>query len=133
MDDMRAVAETLAGAVERALPGWVRARGGGDDVVAHVLALVLPDLRAALSRDVDEPGPSPLAIVRRAVGPVTEALAAAGVERPRRDPEQERLFPDDPYDIVPASFGDLSPEAGDAGIAWGAARAYTHLERRRAQ
>lgn len=138
MDESAAIAEIaarLGDEVERALPGWVRAKLGdlpADDTVAVVRALVVEDLRAALARDVDEPGPSPLAIVRRAVGPVSAALRRAEVEAVHRDPQQAALFPDDPYDIVPASFADLSPEAGEAGMLWGAARAHVHLRRRRA-
>ena len=139
MADLEAIAGRLATEVERALGPWVRRRLDGLDpadvehVVAAVERVVLPDLRAALERDVDTPGPSPLAIVRRAVGPVTEALRAAGAQPLARDRQQVELFPDDVYDVVPASFADLSPAAGEAGIAWGAARAFVHLERRRSE
>lgn len=130
-----AIALALHREVALALPGWVEAHLApvGVDaapVIAMVEALVLEDLRTALLRDVDTPGPNPLAIVRRGVGPVSEALRRAGVEPVRRDPQQTSLFPDDVYDLSPASFADLSAAAGEAAIVWGAARAHTHLSRR---
>lgn len=92
---------------------------------------VVPALRELLSTDVDGQWTSPLAIVRRATAPVTEVLQAAGVPEVERDPQAERLFPDDRYDLVPAAFADLDPAVHDAGLVWGAAKAYVILARRR--
>ena len=138
------VGADLAAAVERELPGWV-ARVLADhagsvrlddavvvDTAAAVLAAVVAPLRSSLTRDVDRPGPSPLAVVRAGVGPVNAALAAAGVAPRRRDDHQVALFPDDLYDVVPASFAELGAEAGALAVEWGAVRAYVHLARRRA-
>jgi hypothetical protein len=132
----------LADAVAAALPGWVarvlrlRAPEVGDDVVTAVTgeveADVLGDLRALLARDVDEQRQSPLAIVRRGAATVAGALDALGVPPATRDDQQRSLFPDDTHDIVPASFADLSEEAGEAGIAWGAAKAFVSRRRHRA-
>ena len=131
----------LAEAVAAALPGWVtrtlrsRAPDVGDDVVAVVTAEVeadvLGDLRALLARDVDDQRQSPLAVVRRAAETVGGALDGLGVPRPTRDDQQRALFPDDVHDVVPASFADLSEEAGQAGITWGAAKAFVHRQRHR--
>ena len=131
----------LADAVAAALPRWVartlrsRLPGVGDDVVAAVAAEaeadVVADLRALLARDVDEQRQSPLALVRRAGATVGGALDALGVPPPVRDDHQAALFPDDLHDVVPASFADLSEEAGQAGIAWGAAKAFVHRRRHR--
>ena len=143
-DDDLVLAErgtALADAVAAALPGWVarslrsHVPGVGDDVVAAVTAEVeadvLVDLRALLAGDVDEQRQSPLAVVRRAAATVGGALDALGVAPPARDDQQRSLFPDDTHDLAPASFADLSEEAGQAGIAWGAAKAYVHRRRHR--
>jgi hypothetical protein len=106
-----------------------------DDVVAAVTAEVeadvLGDLRMLLARDVDEQRGSPLAVVRRAALTLGGALDALGVPPAERDDHQRSLFPEDTHDVVPASFGDLSEEAGRAGIAWGAAKAFVHRRRHR--
>ena len=131
----------LAEAVAAAIPAWVgrtlraRAPDVGDDVVAGVTgeveAEVLGDLRALLASDVDDQRQSPLAVVRRAAATVGGALDGLGVPRPARDDQQRALFPHDLHDVGPASFADLSEEAGQAGIAWGAAKAFVHRERHR--
>ena len=41
-------------------------------------------------------------------------------------------FPDDVYDLAPATFDDVSPDLHDPGLRWGAAKAHVHLKRRRA-
>ena len=143
MDDA-ALAEqgaALADAVAAALPGWVartlRARvpDVGDDVVAAVTGAVedevVGDLRTLLALDVDEQRQSPLAIVRRGAATLGGALDALGAEPPERDDHQRALFPDDRHDVVPASFADLSEDAGRAGITWGAAKAFVHRRRHR--
>lgn len=131
----------LADAVEGALPGWVartlrsRVPEVADDVVAAVTAEVeaevVGDLRALLALGVDDQRQSPLAIVRRAGATVGGALDALGATPPRRDDHQRSLLPEDHHDVMPASFADLSEEAGRAGIAWGAAKAFVHRRRHR--
>ncbi|MBV8160204.1 MAG: hypothetical protein JO265_04710, partial [Acidimicrobiia bacterium] len=56
-------------------------------------------------------------------------LAAAGVPPVRRDEQQERLFPADVYDLAPATFADVDPALADVALAWGAAKAFEHLQR----
>jgi hypothetical protein len=56
-------------------------------------------------------------------------LRSAGVAPVERDDFQRDRFPDDAYDLVPVSFADLGPEVAEAGIAWGAAKAWTHRQR----
>ena len=144
VDDDAVLAEqgaALADAVAAALRGWVRrsllsrAPDVGDAVVAAVPAEaeadVMADLRALLAADVDEQRQSPLAVVRRAAATVGGALDALGVPPAERDDHQRTLFPDDRHDLVPATFADLSEEAGQAGIRWGAAKAYVHRRRHR--
>lgn len=131
----------LVDAVAAALPGWVErslrrpAPEVTDEVVAavsdEVRAEVMPQLRTLLALDVDDQQQSPLAIVRQAAATVGGALDALGVPAAERDDHQRALFPDDDHDLVPASFADLSEAAGQAGIEWGAAKAFVHRRRHR--
>jgi hypothetical protein len=59
-------------------------------------------------------------------------LADAGVPPVHRDGAAERLFPDDVYDLTPASFADLDAAVHEPGLVWGAAKAHVILRRRRA-
>jgi hypothetical protein len=56
-------------------------------------------------------------------------LRAAGVPPVVRDEHQERLFPEDVYDLAPANFADVDPALAEVGLAWGAAKAFEHLQR----
>jgi hypothetical protein len=139
-------ATALADEVDERLPSWV-ARSVArfvtiDDpaVAARVeqagqaaRAEVMPSLRALLAQDVDAQRNSPLAILRRAVRYPTEVLGELGVPPVRRDEFVERNFPDDVYDLSPASFADVDPSLHEPGIAWGAAKAHVVLQRRRAE
>ncbi len=88
-------------------------------------------LRELLALDVDEQWTNPLSVIRTAVETPTTILADAGVPRPQRDAQSLQFNPDDHYDLSPAAFADLGPEAHDLGISWGAAKAHLHLRRRR--
>ena len=146
---LAAYATDLADAVDAALPGWVlrcvteRYRAAGpaptptidraardagtacrDDVGARV--------RALLEADPDDQRSTPLALLRTAVRYPTEVLAGAGVPAVRRDDFAVRSFPDDAYDLTPASFRDLDESLHEPGLVWGAAKAHVHLARRRA-
>jgi hypothetical protein len=137
-------ATALADAIDRALPGWVvgcvervmgdvtpdiagEAEAAGDRARAELM----PEVRRLLATDVDRQWTGPLDLLRRAVPYPTAVLRAAGVPPRPRDEVAARLFPDDIYDLAPASFVDLDPELRDAGIEWGAAKAHTVLTRRR--
>ena len=141
-------AEALADAVERALPGWVErsvervaagaGRRAGPDLAAAARAVgreagheVAQAVRDRLSGDVDGQATTPLTLVREAVRYPTEVLRAAGVPPAGRDEVRARLFPDDVYDLAPSTLADVDPDLGSAGLAWGAAKAYEHLARRR--
>ena len=141
-------ATALADAVDDALPRWVERsvrrlmmawRGEADpDVMAaasdagrRARAEVGPRVRELLEVDVDAQATTPLAILRGAVRYPTAVLRGAGVPPVVRDEQQERLFPDDVYDLAPANFADVDPALAEPGLAWGAAKAFTHLERRR--
>ncbi len=145
--DVASYAGALADGIERALPGWVQrsvaevmtawAGTVAPDVAAaaeaaghQAAATVGPRVRALLEADIDEQRTTPLAILRAAaVRFPTEVLAAAGVAPVVRDQAAEELFPDDTYDLVPASFAEIGPELADLGLYWGAAKAFEHKQR----
>lgn len=144
-EKLAAYARALADAIEAALPGWViravtRRLDAGDaaDTTAaaaagaRAQAEVVPRVRALLANDIDEQRTTPLALLRAAVAYPTAVLRDAGAAPVERDPFVERAFPDDVYDLAPASFADIDPSLHEPGLAWGAAKAHVHLARRRA-
>jgi hypothetical protein len=86
-------------------------------------------LRALLEADIDEQRTTPLTLLRTAVRYPTEVLEAAGVPGLERDRFAEEAFPDDIYDLSPATFADIDPSLADAGLAWGASKAFAHKKR----
>ncbi len=149
---MREHATALADAIEGALPAWVercvaRRLPGypdvegpeSDGIVAAAIeaggrarAEVGPRIRALLDADIDEQETTPLALLRTAVSYPASVLAAAGVPPVDRDVAQVRLFPDDVYDLTPATFADVDPALAEPGMAWGVAKAWTHRQRHQA-
>ena len=149
IDTVDDAAELLAAGVLAALPGWVercvveaceragvaaaglseQARAAGEHCAAEI---GLP-LRALLATDVDQQHSTPLSVLRGAVRFPTQVLADGGVPAPDRDDFDASRFPDDPYGLTPASFADIDPELGPVGIAWGAAKAFEVLQRRRTE
>ena len=149
MITLESVSAELADAVEAHLPGWVRrsvericaaAEMSAPDLDQRIdaasqesIAHVMPRLRRLFDTDIDEQRSNPLDIVRGAVRFPTSVLRDLGVPEVLRDDFAAANFPDDVYDLSPAAFSDIAPELADLGIAWGAAKAHTHLERRRAE
>jgi hypothetical protein len=143
-------AEELAAALDGAIAPWVERsvvrlvtayRG---EVPPDVLASardagrrarveVGAELRAFLALDVDRQATNPLAILRAAVRYPTAVLRDAGVPPVRRDDFKEQAFPDDVYDLVPATWKDVDPALQGPGIIWSAWKAKTVLDRRRAE
>ena len=142
-------AALLADGIIAALPGWVErcvasacesagVAGSRLGAAAHAagqqcVAEIGPELRALLAADVDAQQTTPLSILRAAVRFPTRVLADASVPEPERDDFDASRFPDDPYGLTPASFADIDPALGPIGIAWGAAKAFEVLQRRRSQ
>ena len=136
---MEEVAQALVDAVDRALPGWVAGavsarlgRPAPEEAAAageRARADLVPRLRILVATDVDEQRTNPLAILRDAVRYPTDVLRSLDVAPAERDDFQRDHFPDDVYDLVPTSFADFGPEVADAGIAWGAVKAWTHKQR----
>jgi len=140
-------ATALADAVVDVLPGWVErsvtrlvvawtgrdpeptvrdaARQAGQRAAVEVGAQV----RALVEADIDDQRTTPLSLLRGAVRYPTEVLRAAGVPPVERDPIQERLLPDDVYDLSPATFADVDPALAEPGMLWGAAKALAHRRR----
>ena len=146
MPGMDEQAAALADAVEAVLPGWVERSverilvayfGTADAAVMeeaaragnHAAAEVGPAVRELLAADIDDQRTTPLSLLRGAVRYPTAVLEAVGVPPVRRDEQQERLFPEDVYDLAPATFADVDPALADVGLAWGAAKAFEHLQR----
>jgi len=138
-------AAALADAVEVAIPAWVdRAVRGvlatqglppDDAAIAAAAAAAradgAPRVRALLETDVDAQPTNPLSILRSLVPYPTEVLRDAGAHPVPRDEFATRTFPDDPYDLTPASFAALDESLHEPGLVWGAAKAHIHLARRR--
>ena len=70
-------------------------------------------------------------MLRDAVRYPTEVLRAAGAPAVDRDRFSTDRFPDDDYDLTPATWSDIDPSLLDLGIAWGAAKAFVHRQRHR--
>lgn len=143
-------AGALADAVDAALPRWVercvrrlvvahrgvvdeevlaRARAAGEQARVEIGGR----LRALVALDIDEQRTNPLAVLRAAVRYPTEVLRAAGVPEVVRDEFAVRQFPDDVYDLTPASWRDIDESLHEPGMIWGAWKAHQHLQRRRAE
>jgi hypothetical protein len=145
-----AYARDLADAIDAVLPSWVERSvaqvlaDAGRPADASVQAAAAEAglrarsevggrVRALLVLDIDEQRTGPLAILRGAVTYPTGVLRGAGVAPVTRDATATRLFPDDLYDLSPAAFADVDPALHEPGMAWGAAKAFVHNKRRRAE
>jgi hypothetical protein len=142
--------DVLVRAVEDALGDWVRARVRDvldaqqriiDDAVEQAIAdaagaatrEVTARLRSLVELDIDQQPQNPLSILRSAVSYPTHVLRTLGALPVERDEFDRRSFPDDDYGLTPAAFADFGPAVHEAGLAWGAAKAYVHLQRRALQ
>lgn len=152
-DDLRRLADyatVLADAIDVALGPWVRrsvervhverltrrppqeVRDAAEQAGAEATELIGGRVRALLALDIDEQRTGPLALLRSAAVFPTQVLLAAGVPTAARDEFLQSQFPDDVYDLGPASFADIDPALHEPGLIWGAAKAHVHLARRRA-
>jgi hypothetical protein len=130
--------------VARTMPEWVvtkiafiadawgrldddaRARLDADAVAAGdaATARVVTALRDLFATPPMEQRTTPLEIVRTATREVTSVLSASGIPPVERDEFVVRAFPDDLYDVTPATLADLGDEdLGPLQLAWGLAKA----------
>lgn len=145
-EQLRLYADALAAAVDAAIPGWVvrsverimtawsgavpdQVRSAASEVGLRARADVGPTIRALLQSDVDAQQTTPLAVLRGAVRYPTAVLQAVGVPPVERDEFARAAFPDDLYDLSPASLADIDPSLAEPGLAWGAAKAFVHKRR----
>jgi hypothetical protein len=143
---LRRYAGELADAVDQAIPRWVErvvravldAQGIAvdaamasrlEEAAGAARAAGAPRVRALLETDIDQQPTTPLTLLRDLVPFPTEVLRSAGARPVARDEFRQRSFPDDIYDLAPASFADVDPALHEPGLAWGAAKAYVHLGR----
>jgi hypothetical protein len=144
--DIHAYAEVLADGIDAALPTWVVQSverimmawlGHMPPAVAEAAEIAGQEARSDTGRavrrllmsDIDEQRTTPLALIRQGVKYPTEVLRSAGVPPLGRDRFSVDAFPDDDYDLSPRSFADVDPALAEAGIAWGAAKAFVYRRR----
>lgn len=134
-DDIEAVLATwVVDRVQRIFMAWqgswpADVAAGAEDAGARAVAEIVPAVRALLAADIDDQRTTPLAILRLAVRYPTGVLEAAGVPPLERDDFSVSAFPDDIYDLTPASYADLDPALAEPAIHWGAAKAFEHKRR----
>lgn len=116
--------------VELRAPGLAGA-AGSEAVLRDGAAEMVAELRTLLAADIDSQATGPLDVLRRAVRHPTGLLAEVGTAPIARDAFALKNFPDDVYDLSPASFAAVDPSLHEPGLVWGAAKAHVHLRRRR--
>jgi hypothetical protein len=99
------------------------ARAAGEEVAQRLSAL--------LALDVEAQRTTPLSVLRDATHYATDVLAAAGIAPVRRDEMRVRSFPDDVYDLAPATWSDIDERLHEPGLVWGASKARAVIDRHR--
>lgn len=135
-------ARLLAEGIRQALPQWVvsavearlpevdpETRKAAEAAGSAAAAEVGGEVARLLAADIDHQRENPLSVLRRAVRYPTEVLSAAGAVPVERDGFAIDRFPDDAYDLTPASFGDIHPDLQAPGLTWGAAKAFVYRQR----
>jgi hypothetical protein len=133
------IGASLADQVIAALPLWVEqcvrrfVEDPDTDAIADAatsaIATIEEPLRTLLATDIDQQRGTPLNVIRQAVSFPTEVIAALNIEPVIRDPFAERSFPEDLYDLSPASWSDIDPSLADIGLRWSVAKAFLHRQR----
>jgi hypothetical protein len=138
----------LLAVAQRVTADWLRrsvevtARRGGiaadsidgaelEALVDRTSGRILDDLADLLARDVDDQPTNPLTIFRSALDEITGFLQLHKVPIPPIDRFVAERFPDDPYQLGPATWSDIDDELHTPGLIWGAWKAKTVLDRRR--
>ena len=102
-----------------------------EEMVERTATETLSRLAALLGTDVDEQRANPLDILRDAIDGPTAVLRAAGAQPVARDRFAEERFPDDVFDLTPATWADIDESLAEPGLTWGAWKAAVVLTRRR--
>lgn len=146
--EIETAANALHHAAVSATPSWIRSAVLG---VVAAQQLDLPDdaeslvadagqrgatfvdrrMAALLHTDIDRQTTTPLSIFRDAVRFPVEVLHRLGAHQVHRIDVSRWAFPNDPFDITPATLSDIDADLQAAGIVWGATKAGLHLQRRR--
>jgi hypothetical protein len=122
----------VTASVERLLDAWgraddttrARATEAAGPAGQRAARRVGERLTALLATDPSAQRETPLEIVRTLYEEPTAILIAAGVPAVVRDAFDERAWPEDRYDLVPRTLGDLGdPDLGPLHLAWGMAKA----------
>ena len=135
-------ARVLSEGVLQALPEWVisavesrvsemspQIREAAEAAGSAAAAEIGREVARLLAADIDDQPENPLAVLRRAVRYPTEVLRTVGAVPMERDDFAIDRFPDDIYDLTPASFGEIHPDLQTPGLTWGAAKAFVHRRR----
>jgi len=143
VEEYRRYGLALCDVVVAAIPEWLRSvcieRLGSDAalderfdrMVERVQADVERRLTALATADIDQPISGPLELIRQSAGPATELLREIGAKPAQRDTAVAAMYPADVFGIGPAGAIALGSDVHEASIAWGAAKAYLHLNRHR--
>lgn len=140
----------LIDAIRLVLPGWLERsvvatarRQCGNvapelataarEMASSASVLVMVELVELFDTDVDAQWTNPLSVLRAAVRFPTEVLVAHGVPPRERDDFAVRAFPADVYGLSPATWDDVEESLREPGLIWGAWKAKTVLDRRRAE
>ena len=140
-DLLASVDEAVEGWVERCIRDCMTAAGvsfeahhaATTEAAAAARIQVRTELSALFDLDVDAQRTNPLTVLRRAVAHPTAVLRAADVPPVARTEFEVRAFPDDVYDLSPATWRDVADTLQEPGLIWGAWKAKTVLDRRRAE
>lgn len=142
ISELNPYSQALYDAVLAAIPSWLTSKMAtiapgieidSSSIVDLTVDYVSEKLSALLLTDVDEQRVNPLHLLRQSTTFATSALRDAGAPQVKRDEFDQQSMPDDIYAFGPLTWRDLSEEAHDAGITWGAWKAATVLTRRRAE
>lgn len=140
--ELNPYSQTLLDSVLAAIPSWLTQKMtsvapsveiDSSSIINSTVEYVRVQMRELLSTDVDQQRVNPLQLLRQSTIFATTALRDAGVPAVKRDEFDQKSMPDDIYAFGPLTWRDLSEEAHDAGITWGAWKAATVLTRRRAE
>lgn len=103
------------------------------DMAGRETPRLLERVSELLATDVDAQRTNPLAVFRSAVIHPNGVLDRHAVPTPGRAEWDRQAFPDDVYDLGPATWADIHESLVEPGLVWGAWKAATVLRRRRGE